>query len=83
MYAQLIDSTGKVLAASSTLTKDYKEQAKEPQNKSAAASIVGQQIAQKAIQLGVTNIAFDRSGYLYHGRVEALADAARKAGLKF
>lgn len=82
MYAQLIDVTGKVLAEASTVSKDYKA-AKADHNKSEAAVWVGEQIAKKAIALGIKEIAFDRSGFKYHGRVLRLADAARAAGLEF
>lgn len=83
IYAQVISGTdNKVLAASSTLVADVKSQIKNGGNIDAAA-VVGKDIAAKAKAAGVTNVAFDRSGFKYHGRVKALADAAREAGLEF
>lgn len=83
IYAQVISGCGtKVLAASSTLVADVKSQIKATGNVDAAAA-VGKDIAIKAKAAGVTNVAFDRSGFKYHGRVKALADAAREAGLEF
>ncbi|MCL2645650.1 MAG: 50S ribosomal protein L18 [Phycisphaerales bacterium] len=83
IYAQVIDdTTGKTLVAASSLEKDVRGTMKHGGNKGAAAEI-GKTIAAKAIAKGVTQVAFDRNGYRYHGRVKALADAARKAGLKF
>ena len=82
-YAQVISAAdGKVVAAASTLNKDVAEGLKHTGNVE-AASAVGKAIAQKAKDAGVETVAFDRSGYKYHGRVKALADAAREAGLKF
>ena len=81
-YAQLIDATGKILGVASTLSKEYAAQKKD-QAKSEAAVWVGEQIAQKALALGIKEVAFDRSGFKYHGRVLRLADAARAAGLAF
>ena len=82
IYAQLIDANGKVLASSSTLTKDFKAQ-QSKETKTEAAAWVGAQIAEKTIALGISKIAFDRSGFKYHGRVMKLADAARAGGLQF
>jgi large subunit ribosomal protein L18 len=83
IYAQVIDATGsKVLAAASTAEKDVRGQVKNGGNKEAAA-VVGKRIAERAQAAGVSTVAFDRSGFAYHGRVKALADAAREAGLKF
>ena len=80
---QLIDDTaGKTLAAASTLDKDIKAQAAYGGNK-AAAKLVGTKIAGIALGLGASEVAFDRGGFLYHGRVKELADGAREAGLKF
>jgi large subunit ribosomal protein L18 len=80
---QLIDdSTGKTLASASSVTKEAKGKLKHGGNKIAATEI-GKAIAEKAKEKGVTQVAFDRNGYRYHGRVKALADAAREAGLKF
>jgi large subunit ribosomal protein L18 len=80
---QLIDDTqGKTLAVASTLDKDIRAQAAYGGNK-AAAKLVGEKIAKAAIALGAGEVAFDRGGFLYHGRVKELADGAREAGLKF
>ena len=83
IYAQIIAPTGdKVLASASTLEADVRKDLKNGGNK-AAAAIVGKNIADKAKALGIESVAFDRSGYRYHGRVQALAEAARENGLKF
>jgi len=83
IYAQIIAPTGdKVLASASTVEVDVRKDMKNGGNKSAAAAI-GKRIADKAKALGIDAVAFDRSGYKYHGRVKALADAAREGGLKF
>jgi len=83
IYAQVIDSdTGQVVAAASTLTKELRTTLKATGN-SAAAAAVGKLIAERAKAAGVERVAFDRSGFVYHGRVKALADAAREAGLVF
>ena len=83
IYAQIIAPTGdRVLASASTVEADVRKDVKSGGNK-AAAAIVGKRIADRAKALGIEAVAFDRSGYRYHGRVRALADAAREAGLKF
>ena len=83
IYAQLIAPTGdKVLASASTLEADVRKDLKSGGNK-AAAALVGKRIAEKAKTLGIEAVAFDRAGFRFHGRVKALADAAREAGLKF
>ena len=83
IYAQIIAPTGdKVLASASTVEADVRKDTKNGGNKAAAAT-VGKRIAEKAKALGIDAVAFDRSGYKYHGRVQALADAAREGGLKF
>lgn len=83
MYAQLIAPCGsQVLAAASTVEVDLKKGLKGTGNADAAAA-VGKAIAERAIEKGIKDVAFDRSGFKYHGRVKALADAAREAGLKF
>ena len=83
IYAQLIAPTGdKVLASASTLEAEVRKDVKNGGNK-AAAVVVGKRIADRAKALGIDAVAFDRSGYRYHGRVQALADAARENGLKF
>ncbi|CCG07864.1 50S ribosomal protein L18 [Pararhodospirillum photometricum DSM 122] len=83
MYAQIIDDAqGVTLAAASTLDKDLRGSVAKGGDKAAAAE-VGKLIAQRAQAAGVTAVVFDRGGYKYHGRVQALADAAREAGLSF
>jgi len=83
IYAQIIDPTGqRVLAAASTLEAELRGSLKNGGNV-AAATAVGKRIAEKAKQAGVTKVAFDRSGFKFHGRVKALADAARENGLEF
>jgi large subunit ribosomal protein L18 len=83
IYAQLFDGKGgKVLAAASTLQKTVAEGLKGTGNVEAARA-VGRAIAERAKAAGVTRVAFDRAGFQYHGRVKALADAAREAGLEF
>ncbi len=83
IYAQVIAPEGdKVLASASTLQKAVREGLKATKNKDAAAA-VGKAVAEKARAAGIEAVAFDRSGFRYHGRVKALADAAREAGLKF
>lgn len=83
IYAQLIDSTGShVLASASTLEAVVRKQINNGGN-IAAAALIGKLIAEKAIKCGLLTVAFDRSGYKYHGRIKALADAARENGLKF
>lgn len=83
IYAQVIDATGgKVLASASSAEKSVRGELKNGGNVKAAA-IVGRLIAEKAKKAGVETVAFDRSGYRFHGRVKALAEAAREAGLKF
>ena len=83
IYAQIVAPTGdKVLASASTLEAEVRKDMKNGGNK-AAAAVVGKRIAERAKAAGVETVAFDRSGYRYHGRVQALADAAREHGLKF
>jgi large subunit ribosomal protein L18 len=83
IYAQIITSGGeKVLAAASTAEKEVRVQLKNGGNRK-AAEVVGARIAEKAKQAGIETVAFDRAGYRYHGRVKALAEAARAGGLKF
>ncbi len=82
-YAQVISGeTGKVVASVSTLNKEISKDLKYTGN-TAAAIAIGKEIAAKALASGIESVAFDRSGYKYHGRVKALADSAREAGLKF
>ena len=83
IYAQIIAPTGdKVLASASTLEADVRKDMKNGGNK-AAATFVGERIAERAKALGIDSVAFDRAGFRFHGRVKALADAAREGGLKF
>jgi large subunit ribosomal protein L18 len=81
IYAQVIDDlTGKTLASASTVEKGSKV---EKGGNKTAAEAVGVNIAKRAVDAGITDIVFDRNGFRYHGRIKALADAARKGGLKF
>ena len=83
IYAQVIDDTaGKTVAAASTLEKEIRDGLKTGANRDAAEQ-VGKVIAERAKSAGVETVVFDRGGYLYHGRVKALGDAAREAGLNF
>lgn len=83
IYAQLIeDVSGRTLAAASTLDKEVKDQLSSGGNVE-AARVVGALIAKRAKEKGINKVVFDRGGYLYHGRVAALAEAAREAGLEF
>jgi large subunit ribosomal protein L18 len=82
IYAQVIGMQGKVLASASTLEKDVRATHPNGAKKEAAAE-VGKRIAEKAKAAGITQVAFDRAGFSYHGRVKALAEAAREGGLKF
>jgi large subunit ribosomal protein L18 len=83
IYAQIIDDTsGVTVAAASTLDASFKSAGKTGADKD-AATVIGKAVAQRAIEKGVNAVVFDRGGYMYHGRVKALADAAREAGLKF
>jgi len=83
IYAQLIDASGgKVLTSASTAEKELRGQVKNGANVE-AAKLIGQRIAEKAKALGVGKVAFDRSGFAFHGRIKALAEAAREHGLQF
>ena len=83
IYAQVIDDTaGRTLAQASTLEKALREEIKSGAN-TAAAKRIGQLVAERAKAAGVTKVVFDRGGFRFHGRVKALADAAREAGLSF
>ena len=83
MYAQIIDDTvGHTLVAASTVEKDVRSELEKTNNVD-AASYLGTVIAKRAIEKGIDTVVFDRGGYLYHGKVAALAEAAREAGLKF
>ncbi len=84
IYAQLVDdSQRKILATASSLQKPLKTDLQKVKGKKEKAKLVGQAVAAKAQELKVKKVVFDRSGYLYHGRVKALADGAREAGLEF
>lgn len=85
IYAQVIDDTsGKTLVSAATLAKGAKKDANTLYGgNTAAAKMVGKQIAERAIEAGIKDVVFDRGGHRYHGRVKALADAAREAGLRF
>ena len=83
MYAQIIDDTvGNTLVAASTLDKEVKAELEKTNNVEAAAHL-GTVIAKKALDKGITTVVFDRGGFIYQGKVKALAEAAREAGLKF
>ena len=83
MYAQIIDDTvGKTLVAASTLEADIKKELEKTNNVDAAA-YVGKVIAERAVEKGIKEVVFDRGGFIYQGKVQALADAAREAGLEF
>jgi large subunit ribosomal protein L18 len=84
IYASVVSDDGaKVLASASTVEKDLRDQLGGKGGNAAAAALVGKRIAEKAKAAGVEKVAFDRSGFAYHGRVKALAEAAREAGLQF
>ena len=83
MYAQIIDDTvGNTLVSASTVQKEVKDQL-EKTNDVAAAAYLGKVIAKKALDAGITTVVFDRGGFIYQGKIQALADAAREAGLEF
>ncbi len=83
MYAQIIDDTaGNTLVSASTVQKDVKAEL-EKTNDVAAAAYLGKVIAKRALDAGITTVVFDRGGFVYHGKIKALADAAREAGLEF
>lgn len=83
IYAQVIDdATGKTIASASTLSKEIAKEA-TGLKKAEASKKVGELVAKKAVEAGAESVVFDRSGYIYHGRIKALAEGAREAGLKF
>ena len=83
IYAQIIDDVkGSTIAAASSLEKDLRTSLKTGADRAAAAA-VGKLVAERAVKAGIKDVVFDRGGYLYHGRVKALGDAAREGGLKF
>lgn len=81
-YAQVITADAQVVASASTLEKEVRAQLSNGGNKE-AAQLIGKLVAERAVEKGITKISFDRSGFQYHGRVAALAEAAREAGLQF
>lgn len=84
IYAQIIDDDkGNTLVAASTVEKDIKKDLPAESTKMAEAKMIGQRVAQRAKDKGITQVVFDRAGYLYHGRIKALADGAREGGLEF
>lgn len=84
VYAQIIDdTTGKTLVSTSTLSKELREEAKKTPGRLAVCKLVGATAAKLAIEKNIKQVVYDRNGYLYHGRVKAVADGAREGGLKF
>lgn len=84
VYAQIIDdTTGRTLAAASSMSKELVEDLKNAKGKKAKSKIVGSFVAKKALEQNISSVVFDRNGYRYHGRVQALAEGAREGGLKF
>ncbi len=84
VYAQIIDdASGKTLVAASSLSKDIANDIKGAKSKIEKSKIVGKHLAEKAIKAGIETVVFDRSGYRYHGRIQAIAEGAREGGLKF
>lgn len=84
IYAQVIDDTaGQTLVAASSMEKDIRDQSTDKGDKKAVANRIGKLVAERALEKGIAQIVFDRNGFLYHGRVKAVSDGARKGGLKF
>ncbi|MEP0823064.1 MAG: 50S ribosomal protein L18 [Ignavibacterium sp.] len=84
IYAQIIDDAqGRTIVSASSLSKDVRDQIKDAKSSMEVCRLVGMVAAKKAIERNIKEVVFDRSGYLYHGRVKAVADGAREAGLKF
>jgi len=84
IYAQIVDdTTGRTLAAVSSLAKDVQARFGEAKTKTDRSRVVGRVLAERAKGVGITRVAFDRGGYIYHGRIKALADGAREGGLEF
>jgi len=84
MYAQIVDdSTGNTLVAASSLSKEVLDEIKNSKGKTSKSKLVGTLIAKKAKEKNITSVVFDRNGYRYHGRVQAIAEGAREGGLKF
>ncbi len=84
VYAQIIDdTTGTTLTSASSLSKELAEDIKKAKGKIAKSKVVGSLVAKKALEKNITTVVFDRNGYRYHGRIQAIADGAREGGLKF
>jgi large subunit ribosomal protein L18 len=84
IYAQVIDDVaGHTIVSASTKDKEARPTIKDDSQKTDQAKMIGQIVAERALQAGITQVVFDRGGYKYHGRIKALADGAREAGLKF
>jgi len=84
IYAQIIDDiSGVTLASASSLDKEIKSLLNDDMNKTEKSKVIGKKIAERALLKEISTVSFDRNGYIYHGRVKALADSAREAGLKF
>lgn len=84
IYAQIIDdSTGSVLVQVSTVSKELRERLPQPKGNIGEATVVGSEIGLRALEKGIRKVVFDRNGFLYHGRVKALSEAARGQGLEF
>ncbi len=84
IYAQIIDdTTGKTLVSTSTVSKDLRATVKETKSEMEICKLVGKDAAKRALEKKIQNVVYDRNGYLYHGRVKAVADGAREGGLKF
>lgn len=82
IYAQVIDNAGQVIASASSIEKVIKLDLKELKGKTAIATKIGNIVAERAIEKGINKVAFDRSGFKYHGRIKALADGARESGIE-
>ena len=84
IYAQIIDdTTGKTIVAASSLSKEVVDEVKKAKGKISKSKLIGGLIAKKALEMKISSVVFDRNGYRYHGRVQAIADGAREGGLKF
>ncbi|MBZ0204115.1 MAG: 50S ribosomal protein L18 [Ignavibacteria bacterium] len=84
VYAQLIDDVNrKTICSVSSISKDLKSDNKDKKTKTDKSKLIGKKIAEKALEIKIKKVVFDRNGYLYHGRVKSIADAAREAGLEF
>jgi large subunit ribosomal protein L18 len=84
VYAQIIDDTsGKTLVSASTVSKEFREELKAVKSEMEVCKLVGKYTAKRALEKKIQNVVYDRNGYLYHGRVKAVADGAREGGLKF